>query len=125
MSYSNYKNLSKFLKFFINRPNHLARYLIDNDALSNDFLKKLNSFEDTELDENNLISVYFLDIDQMNNFFKNLIENKKISSVEKNENLYKELEKELENCIIEERYEDAIRIRDYLKNIRNKRSPKS
>jgi protein-arginine kinase activator protein McsA len=122
MRYTDYKNLSKFLKFFINRPNHLARYLIDNDALNKEFLNKISSLDNSEMDESKLISVYFLDINQMNNFFKKLIE--KNDSNYSDSNLIEELEKELQNCLIEERYEDAIRIRDYLKKIKNKKISK-
>jgi protein-arginine kinase activator protein McsA len=124
MGYSDYKNLSKFLKFFINRPNHLARYLIDNNALNKDFLNKISSLDNSEIDESKLISVYFLDINQMNNFFSKLIEKTNTNSTE-NLNLIEELENELNNCLFEERYEDAIRIRDYLKNIKNKKVTKS
>lgn len=123
MNYTDYKGLSKFLKFFINRPNHLARYLIENDALNKDFLKKISSIDKSDVDESNLISVYFLDINQMNNFFNKLIENKD-TQLDSNENLIEELEKELQICLFEERYEDAIRIRDYLKNIKNKKVTK-
>ena len=123
MNYTDYKGLAKFLKFFINRPNHLARYLIENDALNKDFLKKISSIDKSDVDESNLISVYFLDINQMNNFFNKLIENGD-GQLDNNENLIEELEKELQNCLFEERYEDAIRIRDYLKNIKNKKVTK-
>jgi len=122
MGYTDYKNLSKFLKFFINRPNHLARYLIDNDALNKEFLNKISSLDNSEMDESKLVSVYFLDINQMNNFFKKLIE--KGDSNYSDNNLIEELGKELQNCLFEERYEDAIRIRDYLKNINNKKVKK-
>ena len=122
MGYTDYKNLSKFLKFFINRPNHLARYLIDNDALNKEFLNKISSLDSSEMDESKLISLYFLDINQMNNFFKKLIE--KNDPNYSDNNLIEELEKELQNCLFEERYEDAIRIRDYLKKIKNKKVSK-
>jgi len=122
MGYSDYKNLSNFLKFFINRPNHLAKYLIENDALNKEFLKKISSLDNGEIDESKLISVYFLDINQMNKFFNNLIDKKDLDNSDNS--LYEELENELENCLLEERYEDAIRIRDYLKNIKNKKGKK-
>lgn len=124
MNYTDYKGLAKFLKFFINRPNHLARYLIENDALDKEFLKKISSIDKSDNDESNLISVYFLDINQMNSFFKKLIENND-NPLDDDKNLVEELEKELQNCLFEERYEDAIRIRDYLKNIKNKKVTKS
>jgi len=123
MGYLEYKNLARFLKFFINRPNHLARYLIENNALNKEFIKKLNTIKEDKIEEGNFIPVYFLDIDQMNNFFIKLIDNKDSNSLN-SFTLREDLEKELENCIKEERYEDAIRIRDYLKNIIQKREQK-
>jgi protein-arginine kinase activator protein McsA len=51
----------------------------------------------------------------MNNFFKSLITNG--SKNRDIEDLKGELNKELDNCLKEERYEDAIRIRDYLRKI--------
>jgi len=116
----NYKSLSKFLKFFINRPNHLAKYLIENDALNKDFFEKLKNIEKKDFDESKLVSVYFLNIDQMTDFFKKLI-TKTESSNALSEDVEKELESELQTCINEERYEDAIRIRDYLKKIKSKK----
>jgi len=124
MGEEQYKTLSKFLKFFINRPNHLAKYLIDNDALNKDFFDKLKNFEKKDVDESKLASVYFLNIDQMTDFFKKLI-TKSDTGKSFNEDVIKELENELQNCIVEERYEDAIRIRDYLKNIKSKKNLKS
>jgi excinuclease UvrABC helicase subunit UvrB len=116
------RTLSKFLKFFINRPNHLARYLVENDALNNDFQQKLKNFEKKNVDESKLVSLYFLNIDQMTDFFKKLI-TKTETNTYLSEDVIKELENELQICIEEERYEDAIRIRDYLKKIKSKKSP--
>jgi excinuclease UvrABC helicase subunit UvrB len=121
MGKGNQKKLSKFLTFFINRPNHLAKYLIDNDALNKDFLNKISSVDLPEMNDSKILEVYFVDINQMNNFFKNLVNKEKYPDLD-NEGLLEELEKELQKSIMEERYEDAIRIRDYLKNIPNKRN---
>jgi excinuclease UvrABC helicase subunit UvrB len=121
MGKGNQKKLSKFLTFFINRPNHLAKYLIDSDALNKDFLNKISSVDLPEMNDSKILEVYFVDINQMNNFFKNLVNKEKYPDLD-NEGLLEELEKELQKSIMEERYEDAIRIRDYLKNIPNKRN---
>jgi excinuclease UvrABC helicase subunit UvrB len=120
MSKRTQRKLSKFLGFFINRPNHLAKYLMDNDALNKEFLSRITSVDLPEINESKMIDVYFLDINQMNIFFKNLLNKEKYPD-SNNEDLIQELEKELQKSISEERYEDAIRIRDYLKNI-NKRN---
>jgi excinuclease UvrABC helicase subunit UvrB len=120
MSKRTQRKLSKFLSFFINRPNHLSKYLMDNDALNKDFLNKISSVDLPEITESKMVEVYFVDINQMNIFFKNLLNKEKYPD-SNNEDLIQELEKELQKSISEERYEDAIRIRDYLKNI-NKRN---
>jgi protein-arginine kinase activator protein McsA len=115
MDNNNHKNLVNFLKFFIGRPNHLAKYLIENEALSDKFLKKLDMSENLADSKTNELDVYFIDINQMNTFFSSLI--KKNNKRENLEDLKTELNRELNVCIREERYEDAIRIRDYLKKI--------
>lgn len=110
-----HKNLVNFLKFFINRPNHLAKYLLDNNALDQNFLIDLVNNKKLKEEGDSSIGIYFVDINQMNNFFKSLIKNN--SKNTDIEDLKGELNKELDNCLKEERYEDAIRIRDYLRKI--------
>jgi excinuclease UvrABC helicase subunit UvrB len=81
------------------------------------FLKYLSSLDinDGLNSGNKKNDLYFIDITQMNNFFKSLIN--KSAKKKDFEDLKTELDKELNNCLREERYEDAIRIRDYLKKI--------
>ena len=38
-----YRNLVILLKMFKNRPFHLAKYLIENSALTEDFIKKIKN----------------------------------------------------------------------------------
>ena len=116
----NYRKLYKFLKFFINRPNHLAKYLLDHNALKREFLDKISSENDMEQLEKQISSVYFTDIDNMNAFFDSLT-NSTDQNTYSNKDLIKELENELKQSIVDERYEDAIRIRDYLKITVDKR----
>lgn len=110
-----HKKLSKLLGFFVNRPNHLAKYLLDCNALSDDFLGKINKVDLPDVDKSKIYEKYFVDIKQMNTFYSNLLNKEKYPDLD-TESFTSELMKELEKCIIEERYEDAIRIRDYLRN---------
>jgi hypothetical protein len=75
-----YRNLVKLLKLFQNRPNHLAKYLIDNVAFSDLFLKMV--LESGKLnEETNTTTPSFKDIQEMKDFY-NLFEessNKKSS----------------------------------------------
>lgn len=113
--------LIKLLSFFINRPNHLAKYLIDNSALTPEFLKKINSVELPDNAEQKIKEIYFKDFNQMKQFFNNLLNSNVYPNKFDEKSLIDELEKELKVCILEERYEDAIRIRDYLKKNNKKK----
>ena len=113
-----HKSLTNFLKYFINRPNHLAKFLLDNDAIDSKFLNGLEKNKNLNINVEKPIEMFFVDIDHMNSFFKSLTNIK--NSETTIEDLKTQLSCELENCLKEERYEDAIRIRDYLKKISNK-----
>jgi hypothetical protein len=113
-----YRNLVILLKMFKNRPFHLAKYLIENSALNEDFIKKLSSSEklkefsqDDELKSKTL----FLDISQMNDYYNSLTDDiKKIGVAKTPEEIAEALNQKLESLILEEKYEDAARLRDYM-----------
>jgi hypothetical protein len=113
-----YRNLVILLKIFKNRPFHLAKYLIENSALNDDFLSKLSNSEklkefseDDELKSKNL----FLDINQMNDYYNSLTDDiKKIGVAKTPEEIAQALNQKLESLILEENYEDAARLRDYM-----------
>ena len=113
-----YRNLVILLKMFKNRPFHLAKYLIDNSALKEDFLSKLSNSEklkefseDEDLKSKNL----FLDINQMNDYYNSLTDDvKKIGAAKTPEEIAEALNQKLESLIDEENYEDAARLRDYM-----------
>jgi excinuclease UvrABC helicase subunit UvrB len=113
------RSLVLLLKMFKNRPYHLAKYLIDNSALNQDFIKKiLKSDKLKELSDENsssVVPVYFVDISQMDEFYKSFIDDIKQISKEKSiEDITKDLNEKLNDCIKNEKYEDAARIRDYM-----------
>jgi excinuclease UvrABC helicase subunit UvrB len=121
-----YRNLVILLKMFKNRPYHLAKYLVENSALTNDFINKLkNSDKLKELSDEEKTSeqkflpapvpVYFVDISQMENFYNSFVDDLKQLSKEKGvEQVTKELNEKLDKCIKDEKFEDAARIRDYM-----------
>ncbi len=119
-----YKNLVLLIKMFKNRPYHLAKYLIDNSALTENFISAIEEnarLKNTDLSEDSRLPViYFANINQMNEYYNSLSEENKTKSPEEIE---KSLNEKLKNLIEEERYEDAARLRDYMhknKIIRNK-----
>lgn len=120
-----YRNLIAILKLFKNRPYHLAKYLIENDALDKRFIEKLleshklNQLGDLE-SPGLTKAVYFVNISHMNDFFNSLTNNANFDSNKKDN--AEDLNRKLDECIRLENYEDAIRIRDYMNkhNIKRK-----
>jgi hypothetical protein len=116
-----YRNLVIFLKMFKNRPYHLAKHLIESNALNKDFLNKISEnpklcdIDDDRSDDSRLPVIYFADINKMNEYYNSLTEENKKKSPEQIE---RDLNEKLEQLIFQERYEDAARLRDYM--IRNK-----
>jgi hypothetical protein len=121
-----YRSLVIMLKMFKNRPYHLAKYLVENSALTEDFIKKIKNSdklkemnEDEKSSEQKLlpvpVPVYFVDISQMENFYNSFIDDIKQLSKEKSiEEITKDLNKKLDDLIKKEKYEEAARVRDYM-----------
>lgn len=113
-----YRNLITILKLFKNRPYHLAKYLIENNAFDEKFLKKLldsNKLNELGKEESTALvkAVYFVDISHMSDFFNSFTTDKDVK--EKNDSdKVKEINHRLDECLRLEKYEDAIRIRDYM-----------
>lgn len=107
--------LVKLLTLFNNRPNHLAKYLTDNNAFNKTFINKLLK-SDPSIDD-----VYIESISKMNESYNSIldsIKNKNPIEVEL------ELNNKMKYLIDNERYEEAAKLRDYmLKNLikRNKK----
>jgi hypothetical protein len=107
-----YRNLVRLLKMFQNRPNHLAKYLLDNIAFNDLFLKLLVESEKLSDLEDNPIP-YFKDLDEMNDYY-NVFDESYKSKKKNPKKILEDLTKKLEECLRLEKYEDAIRIRDYM-----------
>ncbi len=111
------KNLTLLLKLFKNRPYHLAKYLIDNNAFTDQFLKKIS--ESNKLNqisqEEAEIPYYFSNISQMEEFYNSLLEEvKELSKLKSLEDVTDELNRKLNNLISEEKFEEAAQLRDYM-----------
>jgi hypothetical protein len=103
------KNLINFLNLFKNRPYHLAKYLIDNSAITDDFYDKISKSDKLESNK------YFTDIKEMNDFYNSILDNKSNKSVEEITN---EVNEKMNNLIKIENFEEAAKLRDYM--IKNK-----
>lgn len=112
------KIIVKLLKLFQNRPNHLAKILIDNIAFNDLFLKLLNESEKLKDMEPDSLPA-FKDIEEMNNYF-NFFDDS-YTKKKSPKKILEDLAIKLEECLKLEKYEDAIRIRDYMTKIKNKK----
>lgn len=111
-----YKNLVVLLRMFKNRPYHLAKYLIENKALNDDFIKNVQKNESlTNFLEEDSPKV-FLDINQMNEYYNSMNnEVRNMMKTKSKEDIKKSLNLRLEQLIIDEKYEEAAKLRDYIK----------
>jgi len=111
-----YRNFVTLLKLFKNRPYHLAKYLIQNGAVKEEFLSKIvNSDRLRNLKEDDFNDKIFMDINQMNDFFNSLTtEVKKLSMFRTNDEIEQDLNKKLADLLNDEKYEEAAILRDYM-----------
>jgi hypothetical protein len=119
-----YRNLVILLKMFKNRPYHLAKYLIENSALSPEFIKKvsengkLTNLSEEE-DDKSKQPIYFLDIGKMNDYYSSFTDDIKLLEKGKTPSeIEKDLNEKLDKLLLDEKYEDAARVRDYM--VKNK-----
>ena len=119
MDENTHKNLISLLKLFKNRPYHLSKYLLDNDAFTEDFLNKIKISD--KLSDISDISQSFKDINQMEDFYNSLLETQ--NNINSND-LEINLNKKLNKLIIEEKYEEAAVLRDFMINKNIKKNDK-
>ena len=115
---NNSENLVNFFKLFKNRPHHLTRFLLDQDALTDKFLKKINNNQRLSELESFDINESFNSIDEMKDHFSLYINDVEINSKKKTkEEIVAELIQRIKDAVENENYEEAAKIRDYM--IRN------
>lgn len=114
-----YKNLLVLLKLFQNRTSHLADFLIENDALKSEFIEKINN--NSKLSEMTLSDIkdnhlHFNSINEMKDYYKSLVDDlENLKNKKTKEEFIIELNDKLLKAINNENYEEAVRIRDYMK----------
>jgi hypothetical protein len=119
-----YRNLVILLKMFKNRPYHLAKYLIENDSLTKDFMKKISEngkLAELGQEDKPKGPVYFLDIGKMNDYYASLSDENVPKTTHSPEEVEEYLNAKLDSLIDEEKYEDAARLRDYMAKNKIKR----
>lgn len=110
-----HKNLISLLKLFKNRPYHLSKYLLDNKAFSKEFLNKITKSDKLSDISDNHIPSFFQNLNQMEDFYNSLLEEKSNFSLRKSKSeLSIELNERLNKLIIDEKYEEAAALRDFM-----------
>lgn len=119
MSKQEHSNLINLFKLFKNRPNHLVRFLLDNDALNDKFIKRVkNNLKLSEDIQESDLNKSFDSIDDMKDHFSLFINDIEISKKKKSKDeIIEELIIKIKDAVESENYEEAARIRDYM--IRN------
>lgn len=121
------------LKLFKDKPQFLIKFLLENNAFTENFLlsiyesqelDKLKNLEDNDEVEEDIFSniPHFKDILSMNNYFKKIVSNEELIE---EDNIYEKINRDLEQRMIdqlkeaieEERYEDASILRDRMKEL--------
>lgn len=112
---------------FKNRPYHLAKYLIENSALTSEFIKKVSengklSNLSEEEDDKIKQPIYFLDIGKMNDYYSSFTDDIKLLEKGKTPaEIEADFNQRLDKLLFEEKYEDAARVRDYMAKNKIKR----
>jgi len=108
-----YKNVITLIKLFNDRPYHFAKYLIDNSALTPEFIENvLNSDRLKKLESEQIALPNFTNISQMEEYYQSLIDNNLNKKTP--EEIENELNIKLDDFIKNEKYEDAAMLRDYM-----------
>ena len=100
-----YSSLVLLLKLFKNRPYHLSKFLIENSALSNEFINSIKSGKIQEMSLNIENPMNFSNISEMNDFY---------NSLTNTEDNFEKLNEKMIYLIKNEKFEDAASLRDYM-----------
>lgn len=103
-----YELLANLLKHFQDKRWVLAKFLIDNDAINDAFIKKIQKENTTEIHQ-------FDDLNQLNNYLNSLINNE-------SETHQVDLESKLIELLQQEKYEEAAKIRDWMLKLKRRKS---
>ena len=119
MADESYQNLLIVLKLFQNRPHHLSKFLIENNALNPEFLDKITDSDKlSDMAQNGIKDNYlhFNSISEMKKYYSSLIDDlENLKKKKTKEELEIEINQKLKSAIERENYEEASRIRDYMR----------
>lgn len=113
-------NLVMILKIFNDQPHNLAQFLLENNAITSVFRKKLKDSQSlSKMSKSgfNFEEFNFNNIEQMKNYYESLLSDDNGSI----EDAIVDINDKLKNALLLEDYESAIRYRDRLKKLKKKK----
>jgi hypothetical protein len=108
-----YQNLYNLFKSFRGRYYHLIKFLIDQNAINPEFLERVS--KSTKITTNP--NTNFKNINEMDVYYKSMVNDLDVMGTGLSiDDFLVELDKKIELAIQVEDYEEAARIRDYIKS---------
>lgn len=114
-------NLVMILKIFDGQPHNLVQFLIENNAITPSFRKKLKDSQSLSRMSKNGFSfeeLNFSNIEEMKAYYESLLNDENGVL----EDMIVEIQEKLKNSLLYEDYESAIRYRDHLKKLKKKKN---
>jgi ribosomal silencing factor RsfS len=116
-----YNNLVILIKMFDNKPYTLAKYLLDNNALTDTFIKSIMNSEmlkkindSNKLDDLLNDDIYFIDITEVKNFYNSFFNIEELSNEKNIEDITKKYNEKLNELVANEKYEEAAKVYNYM-----------
>lgn len=120
------KNLLCFLRLFQNRPHHLAKYFLENQCFTEEFINNITQSKKLidlgeKYDLGEIPNIYFLNFKDMLKFYENLSNEYNLEGLDEDK-VKEELNSKLDDLLKLEKYEEAIKLRDFMiqNNIKRK-----
>lgn len=109
--------LITLLTLFKNRPNHLAKFLIDNSAFNKPFVNRVLKSK-LEIDDD----LYIESIGKMDDIYNSILDDLKSSKTD--DEIENDLNLKMLDLLNSEKYEEAAKLRDYMSKNSIKRNNK-
>ncbi len=104
-------NFIKLIKLFKNKPHFLTKFLLNNYAFDKKFVDTIQTSEFLTKIKRSDYNLNFKNFDEMNQYFFNIV-NSGIKNIKETK---KDFNKNLKKLLDEEKYEEASKLRDYMK----------
>lgn len=105
------ENFIKLVKLFKNSPHFLSKFLLNNYAFDDKFVKIIENSEFLTKMKRKDYDLNFKSFDDMNEYFMSIV-NDSVSNIKESE---KNFNDNLTKLLTDEKYEEASKLRDFMK----------